>query len=174
MKILLTRDIDSIGRAGEIKSVADGYARNYLIPKGLAILATKGAIKQSETIRKTEEKRQAQLFAKAQAIAAQLSETTVTFQAKAGESGKLYGSITTADIADAILDKKGIEVDKRKIDLQDPLRMLGTHKVPVKLAANLVAEVTVIVESEDKIEAKVEETSDEASVEEQTTNVETE
>jgi large subunit ribosomal protein L9 len=162
MKVLLTRDIDRVGKAGQIKNVADGYARNYLIPKKLAVLATAGALKQAETIRKAEERRQAQLFAEAQAVAAQLTETTLTFQAKAGETGKLYGSITTTDIAEAILSKKGIEIDKRKIELREPVRTVGTHKVPVKLAANLVAEISLVVEAEIEqaaIEAKPEEAS---------------
>lgn len=148
MKVLLTHDVDKIGKAGQIKNVAEGYARNYLIPKGLAVLATGGALKQAETIRKAEEKRQAQLFAQAQAVAGQLADTTLTFRAKAGETGKLYGSITATDIVEAIQAAKGIEVDKRKIDLRDPIRTVGTHKVEVKLATNLTAEVKVIVEAE--------------------------
>ncbi len=148
MKVLLTRDVEKIGKAGQVKNVADGYARNYLIPKGVAILATGGALKQAETIRKAEEKRQAQLFAQAQAVAGQLEETVLTFHAKAGETGKLYGSITAAHIAEQILAQKGLEIDKRKIELRDPLRTVGTHKVPVKLATDLVAEVQVVVEAE--------------------------
>ncbi len=161
MKVLLTQDIDRVGKAGQVKNVADGYARNYLIPKGLAVAASEGALKQAETIRKAEEKRQAQLFAQAQAMAGQLAETTLTFRAKAGETGKLYGSITPADIVEEILAKKGIEVDKRKIELRDPIRMVGTHKVPVKLAANLVAEVKVIVEAE--VEEIAEATTEQAT-----------
>lgn len=148
MKVLLTRDVEKIGKAGQIKNVADGYARNYLIPKGLAILASGGALKQAETIRKAEERRQAQLFAQAQAVAGQLAETVLTFHAKAGETGKLYGSITAAHIAEQILAHKGLEIDKRKIELRDPIRTVGTHKVPVKLATDLVAEVKVVVEAE--------------------------
>jgi large subunit ribosomal protein L9 len=148
MKVLLTQDLDKIGKAGQVKNVPDGYARNYLIPKGLAILASPNALKQAETIRKTEEKRQAQLFAQAQALAAQLGETTLSFRAKAGETGKLYGSITPTDIVEAIMDKKGIEIDKRKIELREPIRTVGAHKVPIKLAANLVAEVSLVVEAE--------------------------
>lgn len=148
MKVLLTRDIEKIGKAGQVKTVADGYARNYLIPKGLAIIATEGAVRQAETIRKAEERRQAQLFAQAQAVAAQLADTTLTFHARAGETGKLYGSITAADIVEAIMEQKGIEIDKRKVELREPLRLVGTHKVPVRLAANLEAEVKVVIEAE--------------------------
>ena len=145
MKVLLLRDHDKLGKAGDVKNVADGYARNYLIPRGLAVLATGGALKQAETIRKAEEKRQAHLFAEAQAVANQLSGTTLTFRALAGETGKLYGSITTHDIVDAIQREKGLEVDKRKVELREPLRTLGTHAVPIRLASELLPAVTVIV-----------------------------
>jgi len=167
MKILLTRNVDNIGKAGQVKTVADGYARNYLIPKGLAVVATEGALKQAETVRKAEEKRQAQLFAQAQAVAAQLEATTLKFHAKAGETGKLYGSITTADIVEAIQAERGIEIDKRKIDLRDPIRMVGTHQVPVKLATDLVAKVKVVVEAEIEVSqvAEVSEPAAEDSVE---------
>lgn len=148
MKVLLTRDIEGLGKAGQVKTVADGYARNYLIPRGLAILASPGALKQAETIRKAEEKRQAQLYAEAQAIAGQLAETALVFHARAGTTGKLYGSITTTHIADAILSEKGITLDKRKIDLREPIRMVGEHKVKIKLAADVVAEVRVVIEAE--------------------------
>ena len=147
MKVLLLRDHDKLGKAGDIKTVADGYARNYLLPRGLAVLATAGALKQADTIRKSEEKRRARLYAEAQAVANQLTGTTLTFHALAGETGKLYGSITAGDIAEAIKREKGIEVDKRKVDLREPLRSLGTHTVPVRLATDLAPTVTVIVEA---------------------------
>ena len=146
MKVLLLRDHAKLGKAGTVKNVADGYARNYLIPRGLAVLATEGALKQAGTIRNSEEKRQAKLFAEAQAVASQLTGTTLTFRALAGETGKLYGSITAQDIAQAIQAEKGIELDKRRIELREPLRSLGTHTVSVRLAAELVPSLTVIIE----------------------------
>ena len=146
MKVLLMRDHAKLGKAGTVKNVADGYARNYLIPRGLAVLATGGALKQADTIRKSEEKRQAKLFSEAQAVANQLTGTTLTFRALAGETGKLYGSITAQDIAQAIQAEKGIELDKRKIELREPLRSLGTHAVPIRLSSDLAPEVTVIIE----------------------------
>jgi len=146
MKVLLLRDHAKLGKAGAVKNVADGYARNYLIPRGLAVLATGGALKQAETIRKAEEKRQAQLSAEAQAVANQLEGTTLTFHALAGETGKLYGSITAHDIIEAIQREKGLEVDKRKLELREPLRTLGTHTVPIRLAADLAPLVTVVIE----------------------------
>ena len=146
MKVLLLRDHAKLGKAGTIKNVADGYARNFLIPRGLAVLATGGALKQAETIRKAEDKRQAQLTAEAQAVANQLTGTTLIFRTLAGETGKLYGSITAHDITEAIQREKGIEVDKRKVELREPLRTLGTHTVPIRLAADLAPEVTVVIE----------------------------
>lgn len=146
MKVLLLRDHEKLGKAGTVKNVADGYARNFLIPRGLAVQATTGTLKQSDTIRKAEERRQAQLYAEAEAVANQIAGTTIKFQALAGETGKLYGSITSHDIAEAIQREKGIEVDKRKIELREPLRMIGTHSVPVRLAAQLVPTLTVVIE----------------------------
>ena len=147
MKVLLLRDHDKLGKAGDIKNVADGYARNYLLPRGLAVLATDGALKQADTIRKSEEKRRARLYAEAQAVANQLTGTTLTFHALVGETGKLYGSITANDIAEAIKRDKGLDVDKRKVDLREPLRSLGTHTVPIRLATDLAPTVTVVVEA---------------------------
>ena len=146
MKVLLLRDHDKLGKAGDVKNVADGYARNFLLPRGMAAIATGGALKQAETIRKAEERRRAKLFAEAQAVANQLTGTTLTFHALAGETGKLYGSITASDIAEAIQREKGIEVDKRKLELREPLRSIGTHTVSIRLAAELMPSVTVIIE----------------------------
>ena len=146
MKVLLMRDHDKLGKAGDVKNVADGYARNFLLPRRLAVLATAGALKQAETVRRAEEKRRARLFAEAQAVAHQLTGTTLIFRALASETGKLYGSITAGDIAEAVQREKGLELDKRKIELRDPLRSLGTHTVSVRLAAELVPSLTVIIE----------------------------
>jgi large subunit ribosomal protein L9 len=147
MKVLLLRDHDKLGKAGDVKNVADGYARNYLLPRGLAVLATASALKQADTIRKSEEKRRAKLYAEAQAVANQLTGTTLTVHALAGETGKLYGSITANDIVEAIKRDKGLDVDKRKVDLREPLRSLGTHSVPIRLATDLAPTVTVVVEA---------------------------
>jgi large subunit ribosomal protein L9 len=147
MKVLLLRDHEKLGKAGDIKNVADGYARNYLIPRGLAVLATASALKQAETVRRAEEKRRAKLFAEAQAVANQLTGTTLTFRALAGETGKLYGSITAHDIVEAIQREKGIELDKRKVELREPLRSLGMHTVPIRLATDLAPTVTVVIEA---------------------------
>jgi large subunit ribosomal protein L9 len=149
MQVLLLKDVAELGQAGEIKSVADGYARNYLFPRELASLATPGAVKQAAKQRRTEAKREAKALSEAQELAAVLDGVIVTFQARAGEGDKLYGSITSANIAEALEEKVDREVDRRKIDLEEPLRELGTHAVTVRLAAEAEAKVTVVVEREE-------------------------
>jgi len=153
MKVLLLRDHEKLGKAGDVKNVADGYARNFLLPRGLAAIASEGALKQANTMRKVEEKRRAKLFAEAQAVANQVNGTTLTFRALAGETGKLYGSITSNDIAEAIQREKGVTVDKRKIELREPLRTVGTHTVSVRLASELTPSLTVVIEPEAQAEA---------------------
>ena len=145
MKVVLRKDIPNLGKAGQIKSVADGYARNYLIPKGLAAVATPGAVKQAELERKAEERREQKRQEEAEALAAKLAEQTLTFPARAGEGDRLYGSITSADIAQAIQEATGLEVDKRKILLEQPIRELGEHVVPVKLRGDITSQVKVVV-----------------------------
>jgi large subunit ribosomal protein L9 len=154
MKVLLTRDVAKLGKAGVVKNVADGYARNYLIPPGLAVWATPGALKQSETLSKAEQKRQALLASEASSLAEQLKEVTLTFHVRAGEEGKLYGSITAANVADELKRTTGLELDKRKLELREPIRQLGTHKVAVRLASELAPELTVNVLREEIGEAE--------------------
>src|SRR5512147_1875194 len=124
MKVLLTKDVYKLGRAGDIKKVADGYGRNYLLPQGLAVVATAGAIKQSEKIRAQAEITRAQMNSELKDLAAQIGGLTVVFSAKAGETGKLYGSITTQDVATAVQEKSRYEVKKAQVDMQ-PIRNLG-------------------------------------------------
>jgi len=145
MKVLLKHDVSKLGKAGQVKTVANGYARNFLIPQGLAVLATPGAMKQSDALAKAEQLHQAQLASDASALAEVLKQTALTFTVRAGEGGKLYGSITSQQIADELKAKAGLEVDKRKIELREPIRSLGVHKVAVHLASELVPEVTVTV-----------------------------
>jgi large subunit ribosomal protein L9 len=149
MKVLLTETVDNLGSAGEIKKVADGYARNFLIPKGLAVPATGGALKQAELRRQAETRRQKREEVKAESLAGTLSQVTLTFQAKAGEKDKLYGSITNADIAEALERETGQAIDKRKVELEEPIRELGSYYVPIKLLPDLAPRITVIVERED-------------------------
>jgi large subunit ribosomal protein L9 len=147
MKVLLLKDVYKLGRAGDVKRVADGYGRNYLLPQGLAILATPGALKRVETIRTEASATREVMNRELGGVADRLSNLTLAFPAKAGETGKLYGSITPAMIALAIQEKTGAEVDRRQLDLQ-PIRTLGEHKVHVRLTMDLVPIVTVIVHRE--------------------------
>jgi large subunit ribosomal protein L9 len=150
MEVLLIKDVERQGKAGEVISVSDGYARNFLLPRGLAVAATPGAIKQAEREREAEDRRAAAELSEAQAQALALDGVTVTFQARAGESDRLYGSITKANIAEALEEKVGQEVDRRKIEMDESLKDLGTHAVTVRLAPEAEAKVTVIIEREEE------------------------
>ncbi len=149
MKVLLKHDVLKLGKAGTVKNVADGYARNYLIPQGLAVLATPGAMKQASALAKAEQLRQARLASDAMALAETLKELAVTFQVRAGEGGKLYGSITAQQIVDEVKRSAGLELDRHKVELREPIRSLGTHKVAVHLATDLAPELTVNVVREE-------------------------
>ena len=147
MKVLLLKDVYKLGRAGDVKKVADGYGRNFLIPQGLAVLATIGAIKQAESIRNRAAQQRQELNQTMSGLSEKLTNLVVGFPMRAGETGKLYGSITTQMIADAISKKVGQEVDRRHIETQ-PIRVLGEHKVTVRLTVDLNPEVKVIVHRE--------------------------
>ena len=147
MKVMLLKDVYKLGRAGDVKKVADGYGRNFLLPQGLAVLATSGALKQADSIRTQAAASRAILNKELSGVAEQLKKLVLTFPAKAGETGKLYGSITTAMIADAVKDKIGFDLDRRELDMQ-PIRNLGEHTVHVRLTVDLVPEMMVIVHRE--------------------------
>jgi large subunit ribosomal protein L9 len=149
MKVLLKRDVTKLGKAGVVKNVADGYGRNYLIPQGLAALATPGALKQAETLSRAEQKRQAALASEASSLAEQLAQISLSFKMRAGEAGKLYGSVTSQNIVDEVKRVAGLDVDRRKVELREPIRALGVHKVAVRLASELAPEITVNVVRED-------------------------
>ena len=145
MKVILTNDVEKLGKSGELKDVADGYARNFLIPRKLAVPAAGGAYRAwQHDIASREDKRKRERE-EAEIAAQRISSTTLTMGVKVGEGGKLYGSITAKDIADA-LGRRGIVVDRHKIDLEEPLRTLGTYKVAIRVSAGLTPEVTVAVE----------------------------
>jgi large subunit ribosomal protein L9 len=148
VKVLLTRDVPNLGRAGETKAVADGFARNYLLPQGLATLASEGALKQAAEQKKTVQKREARVKAQVGTLAATLNEIEVVFKAKVGEQHRLFGSITAGDIAEEVSRKIGKSIDKRHVELGEPIRHLGTFKVPVRVGPNVVPSVTVVVEPE--------------------------
>lgn len=147
MKVLLLQDVYKLGRAGDMKKVANGYGRNYLIPKGLAVLATPGAMVQAERIRHDANKKRAVLNEEMSAVAEQLKGITLTFPARASETGRLYGSINTRMIADSISEKAGVEISHHQIDSQ-PLRMIGEHIIEVRLTVDLIPEIKVIVHRE--------------------------
>jgi large subunit ribosomal protein L9 len=149
MKVLLTHDVTKLGKAGMVKNVTDGYARNYLLPQGMAVLATTGAVKQSESLSKAEQKRQSVLATEASALAEQLQAVSLTFHMRAGEEGKLYGSVTASNIVDELKRTTGLELDRHKLELREPLRSLGAHKVAVRLASELAPEMTVHVVREE-------------------------
>lgn len=145
MKVILTTDVPNLGKSGEMKNVADGYATNFLIPQKLAVPAAGGAFRAwQHDIASREEKRQRER-GEAEIASNRISSTTLTMGVKVGEGGKLYGSITSKDIADA-LARRGIEIDRHKIELEEPLKSLGTYKVAVKVYSGMTSEVTVVVE----------------------------
>ena len=147
MKVLLLKDVFKLGRAGDVKRVADGYGRNYLMPQGLAVLATPGALKQVDRIKVQATIQRDALNEELGAVAEQLNGMVLTFTARASETGKLYGSITTQMISESITEKIGVEINRRQVYTQ-PLRAVGEHKVEVRLTVDLVPEVTVIINSE--------------------------
>ena len=145
MKVILTADVTTLGKSGDMKNVADGYARNFLIPQRLAVPASGGAFRAwQHDIASREDKRRRERE-EAEIYATRIAGTTLTMGVKVGEGGKLYGSITAKDIADA-LARRGINVDRHKVDLDEPLKSLGTYKVAVRVYAGMSPEVTVQVE----------------------------
>ena len=146
MKVILSKDVQGTGKAGEVKDVADGYARNYLIPRKLAIPASGGALKTVEQRRVAEQKKAAAEEAAARTLADRLTAAPVVLTAKVGDQGRLYGSITSADIADQLSAHLGQPIDKRKIELSEPLRHLGTFEVTIRLHRAVTAVVKVDVQ----------------------------
>jgi large subunit ribosomal protein L9 len=144
MKIILQKEVDKLGAPGDVVSVADGYARNFLIPKGLAAPAVKGAVKHAERLRKTHEERVRKDVAVAQALADRLAGGPLRINARAGDDGRLFGSITAADVAEE-LTRAGNEIDRKRIHLDEPIRSIGAHEVTVHLHPEINATVTVEV-----------------------------
>jgi len=145
LKVILTKDITTLGKSGEMKTVTDGYATNYLIPRQLAVPAAGGAFRAWQHDIASREEKRVRERADADIAATRIASTTLTMGVKVGEGGKLYGSITNKDIADA-LARRGIDVDRHKIDLDEPLKTLGTYKVAIKVFAGMTPEVTIVVE----------------------------
>lgn len=144
MKVILQQDMPSLGKVGDVVRVRDGYGRNFLIPRGIAALADERNTNRLEHQKRMAAAAAARLLAEAQELAKRLSATAVTIRAKVGEEGKLFGSVTNRDIADA-LAKEGLEIDRKHIELAEPIRVIGAHTVPVKLAKDVSASVKVYV-----------------------------
>jgi large subunit ribosomal protein L9 len=149
MKVIFLQDVPGIGRAGQTREVADGYARNFLIPKGLARLATASMLRQAEQEKAVSERRQQRELSAAEVLAEQLNNLTIRFQAKVGEQDLLFGTITSVDIATAIQEKIGVEVDRRKIEVGDPIRRPGIYSIPIRLIGDLEPRINVVVEREE-------------------------
>ncbi len=155
MKVMLIKDVYKLGRAGDVKKVADGYGRNFLIPQGLAVLATAGALKQVERIKSQAEIRRASLNEELKGLSDQINGVALEFVVKAGETGKLYGSITTQDVATALTEKVRFEVKRQQVDMQ-PIREIGDYTAHIRLTMDLVPEIKITVHREGE-EAKEEE-----------------
>lgn len=160
MKVLLIKDVYKLGRAGDVKKVADGYGRNFLLPQGLAVLATPGALKQVEHIRSKANATREALNTELGGVSEKLTGVVLNFTTKAGETGKLYGSITTQMIADELTKLVGSNIDKKIIECQ-PIRTLGEHKAHVRLTIDLNPEIKINVISEAEAIAEAEKAKEE-------------
>lgn len=145
MKVLLRSDIAGVGRRGDIITVSGGHARNFLLPKGLAIEATEGAITQAEAMRRSRDQREVADRTEAQAIAANLSQHSFVISAKVGKEGRLFGSVSPGDIVDAISQQAKFTIDRKKVNIGSPIRTVGEHTVTVDLFADLTAEIKLQV-----------------------------
>ncbi|NLZ52956.1 MAG: 50S ribosomal protein L9 [Thermoanaerobacteraceae bacterium] len=143
MKVILLEDVKKLGKKGDLVNVADGYARNYLFPRNLAQEATAGGIKQLKQEKAALEKKKRKELEQAKELAAKLASTTVTLKVKSGGQGKLFGSVTSKDISEALKEQQNIEVDRRKIELPESIKSLGSYQVDIKLAPEVDAKLTV-------------------------------
>ena len=148
MRVVLRDDVESLGKKGDLVDVADGYARNYLVPRGLAMKATRGVVQQAEAMRRNREAREVRDRQAAEALVPQLAAKRIEVKARAGEGGKLFGSVTTTDIVAAVQEQTGVVLDRRNVSLDEPIRELGSVEVGVKLDAGVEATVGVDVVSE--------------------------
>ena len=145
MKVILRSDVTDVGKKGDIVEVADGFARNYLVPKGFALKATNGNIDQAASMRRARDIRDAKDRGAAEDVAQKLVPKVITVKAKAGAEGKLFGSVTSADVATAVQEQTGIEIDRRKLHLDEPIKSLGTHQVSTRLHTDVEFVITVEV-----------------------------
>ena len=145
MKVMLTKDVENVGQAGDVKEVADGYGRNYLIPRRLAVLAGKGAEAEAKRLRDAAARREAKERDEARELAELIDDKTVVVRLRVGAEDSVFGAITNEDIASALRLQHQVEVDRRKIDLKDPLKQLGEHKVPLRLHRDVTATINLII-----------------------------
>jgi len=145
MRVILRADVDGVGNKGDVIDVADGYGRNFLFPRGLAIKASKGTEAQASSMRRSRDTKDAAARAAAEDVATKLVSSPVVINHRAGSEGKLFGSVTTAEIAEAIESQIGVVVDRKQLHLDEPIREVGTHVVPAKLHADVEFPVTVEV-----------------------------
>ena len=145
MKIVLRDDVENLGLKGDVVDVADGYARNFLVPRGLAMKATKGVVQQAEAMRRNRAAKEVRDRDAAQANAAAIAGMRLEITARAGDGGKLFGSVTAADVAEALLAQKAVEVDRRKVGLDEPIKEVGETEVEVRLHPDVTATLTVVV-----------------------------
>ena len=145
MKIILRQDLTKVGKRGDIVEVSEGYARNYLLPKQMALVATDGAVNQAASMRRARDLRDAKDRGAAETVAKTLVSRVITIKMKAGTEGRLFGSVTANDIADAVQSQTGIEIDRRKIHMADSIKTLGTHSVAIRLHSDVEFPVTVEV-----------------------------
>ncbi len=146
MKVILRSDLAGVGKRGDIVDVADGYGRNYLLPRGLAFLASDGAVDQAGKMRRARDQRDASDREAAQGVATRLVPKVITISAKAGNEGKLFGSVTVADVVDAVLEQTGVELERRQLT-SDPIRTLGQHTLTAKLHSDVSFPITVEIVS---------------------------
>jgi large subunit ribosomal protein L9 len=145
MKVLLRSDVDGVGRRGDIVTVAGGFARNYLLPQGRAIVASDGVTAQAAAMRRSRDLQEARDRETAQAQASVLAGAVITVTARAGAAGRLFGSVSATDVATAVHDQKGVEIDRRQLDLHEPIKTVGQHDVPVVLFGDVATVITVNV-----------------------------
>ena len=146
MRVLLLKDVKGLGKAGDVKEVAGGYATNYLLPNKLAQPVTEGSVKAVEQAKDAEKRRLERKANEAKSLAAKLNGQTVVLKARSGEGDRLYGSITSQDVADALAKSTGLPVEKRFLELEHPIKSLGHHSVTLKLGGGLTATISVVVE----------------------------
>ncbi len=146
MRVVLRQEVSGLGRPGDVRDVADGYAQNFLIPRGLAVEANAGELRRVAQERASAKAKRDRVHVEAEALARKLAQTTLVFRLKAGKDGKTFGSVTNRDVADALKRDEGIEVDRAKIHVEEPLRTLGVHRVEVRLLADVRAQVAVAIE----------------------------